>query len=366
MIYHVPCGHCYECVRKRKLDWEIRLNVEHSVAAHTFFCMLTYNDECYHSEPDPTEISYFIKRLRYNLNEFYPGCKLKYFIASELGELKDRLHYHCLFFLSEEFDDHAAEFEELLKLSWVRKVPLTDDEISFRKSLYRIHKNRLSPEKSKELFNWSRRKYDDISIGFATAQVPRHGTGMGSIHYCTKYIQKQYNKMFYSQLGYKPWREYMVKSGYLIPNWNRPFSIDIGSASYLHLYECTLDKYPMWSVRGKLYPVPVRWMLNTVGKFHTVRLRNVTFAELRQKEKNIDFQRLQSFWHSEPERDLKLSLMDYEVVLARRRHFESRNDFDNTLAEWQMSTTLKQLLSCPVEIVTNSITETLLPLKWPS
>lgn len=170
----MPCGHCYECIRKRKLDWEIRLTAESCASAHTFFGMLTYNDEFYHSDVNRDEIAYYIKRLRYNLDKFYPGATLKYFLVSELGELKDRLHYHVLYFVSSEFDDTHREFEELCKMSWVYKVPLSESDIAYRRHCFKSWIKRVKPKRDSQSYidyrNWSRRRYDDQSMGLLLAR----------------------------------------------------------------------------------------------------------------------------------------------------------------------------------------------------
>lgn len=101
----IPCGRCYECVRARKLGWEIRLNAANNWSDCSFFSLLTFDDEHYPVDDRDKAyhhdvIQHFIKRLRQRLNRFYnSGIKLKYFVASEFGEQKDRLHFHACFFV---------------------------------------------------------------------------------------------------------------------------------------------------------------------------------------------------------------------------------------------------------------------------
>ena len=367
LIAHVPCGHCYECVRKRKLDWEMRLTVESSVSAHTFFGMLTYSDEFYHNDVQTKEIQYYFKRLRYNLNSFYPGAKLKYYLVSELGELKDRLHYHVLYFVSKEFDDTHREFEELCKLSWVKKVPLTPEEVTFRKRVYYNVKKRnlYKPERLKEIYNWSRRKYDDISIGFATCRALKHGTAVGSIHYACKYIQKQYNKMYYSRVGYKAWRDYMVKEGLLVSNWDKSKDFFNGNPCAGKLFTYTGKEYPTFPIRGKRYPVPKVWCLNTFGKYLTRLLRS-KLADNFKDEHRVDYNRQFAFEYKEPERMKYVSQRYTEMLLARRESARMRDDFIQNEDEWHPISTPKPLSPCQGVLELTFPTVTRLRRKWDS
>lgn len=101
----VPCGRCYECVRRKKLDWEIRLWAAQQWCSCSFFRLLTYSEENYNfditdKEVLNTHIQNFLKRLRSKLKYYSKkDIELKYFIASELGDEFDRLHYHCCIFL---------------------------------------------------------------------------------------------------------------------------------------------------------------------------------------------------------------------------------------------------------------------------
>lgn len=347
-VSSVPCGHCYECVRRRKLDWEMRLTVESSVSAHTYFGMLTYSDDFYHTDVQTKELQYYFKRLRYNLDQFYPGAKLKYYLVSELGELKDRLHYHVLYFVSSEFDDTHREFEQLCILSWVKKVPLTSEEVSFRKMVYKNAKknNRYKPDRLKEIYNWSRRKYDDMSIGFATCQALKHGTAVGSIHYACKYIQKQYNRMYYSRMGYKAWRNYMVEHKLLVPNWDKTDEELFGNPMFKKLYTYTGFEYPMFPVRGKLYPVPRRWCENTFGKYITRELRAKLAKEFINKRQPLDLQRQFAFEHKEPERMKYVSERHAQMLVARAELARMRDDFILDESEWHPISTQKPLSPC--------------------
>lgn len=365
-LVSVPCGHCYECVRKRKLDWEIRLTAESCASAHTFFGMLTYNDEFYHCDVDRNEISYYIKRLRYNLNKYYPGATLKYFLVSEFGELKDRLHYHVLYFVSAEFDDTHREFEELCKMSWVYRVPLTNEDVEYRRSVFKSWCKRIKPDRKSDVYidyrNWSRRRYDDQSLGFATCQMLRGGSSVGSIHYACKYIQKQYNRMFYSHLGYDAWIKHMIDS--------KQFEFNVLRDAVTPLCKSNILDYPTFPIRGKRYPVPKRWLTNSIGclmtKFYSSRLA----LSLSDNEKFVDENRLQRFWYDEPERLKNLQSKEQERLSKRsleyrsRLEFEPNYNFDTDIEICPMFTTQKQLLNCLDEVDSTCLIETPLLLRW--
>lgn len=365
-IVSVPCGHCYECIRKRKLDWEIRLTAESCASAHTFFGMLTYNDEFYHSDVNRDEIAYYIKRLRYNLDKFYPGATLKYFLVSEYGELKDRLHYHVLYFVSSEFDDTHREFEELCKMSWVYKVPLSESDIAYRRHCFKSWCARVKPKRDSQSYidyrNWSRRRYDDQSMGFATCQMLRGGTAVGSIHYACKYIQKQYNKMFYSHLGYNAWINYMIDSKQF--EFNRTFD------SVLPVLTSNLLDYPTFPVRGNLYPVPKRWLVNSVGPYMAKYYSRRLAQQFLDQDKVIYEDKIVKFWHDESERLNTLCSNERDSIVRRSLEYRSRLEFEQNynfytdVDLWQTSTTLKRSFS--FQDVQNLIcpTETLLPLRW--
>lgn len=365
-VVSVPCGHCYECIRKRKLDWEIRLTAESCASAHTFFGMLTYNDEFYHSDVNRDEIAYYIKRLRYNLDKFYPGATLKYFLVSEFGELKDRLHYHVLYFVSSEFDDTHREFEELCKMSWVYRVPLSESDIAYRRHCFKSWCKHVKPKRDSQSYidyrNWSRRRYDDQSMGFATCQMLRGGTSIGSIHYACKYIQKQYNRMFYSHLGYESWIKYMIDS--------KQFEFSSSDCAVAPVLKSNILDYPTYPVRGKRYPVPKRWLINSVGgymaKYYSQKLA-LSFAD---QEKFVDEDRIVRYIFDEPERISYCESKDVERCERRsleyrsRIEFEPNYNFDTDIDLWLMSTTQKRSLNCLDDLDLICPTETHLPLRW--
>lgn len=106
----VPCGKCEECKRSNRSDWFVRSYYEwQKCKTSTFFYTLTYNNEhlplfdgiaCFKKK----DLQDFLKRLRFRLDKY--NVKLKYIITCEYGELRNRSHYHALFFLSREINPY--------------------------------------------------------------------------------------------------------------------------------------------------------------------------------------------------------------------------------------------------------------------
>lgn len=110
----VPCGTCLGCQKDIKDEWYVRCFYQwqfyNNLGGCTMFVTLTYNnDHLPHIEVDGEsvecfsykDIKTFLNTLRQTLKrQFGIGEKNKlgmtYFICSELGELKQRPHYHGL------------------------------------------------------------------------------------------------------------------------------------------------------------------------------------------------------------------------------------------------------------------------------
>ena len=197
----VPCGRCYQCVRRKKSDWIVRMTAAMNWADCSFFKLLTYDDEHYPAdisrEAQTLVIQQFVRLLRLTLKrKFGEDIVLKYFIASELGELHNRLHYHCSFFVKgAKFT--WAEFNEICRSRWPYGIV---------GNAYRLTSS--------------------------------------NIRYCVKYIQKQYNYKWYSQFSLKD----------MIPDWKTRFK-DYNLVDYDHL--------PCYIVAGKKLPLP-RWWLKLI------------------------------------------------------------------------------------------------------
>lgn len=199
----VSCGHCYQCIRKRKLDWEVRISSELSVSDSSFFSLISYNPENL-PEPmvaDKKAIQDLIRRLRRFFDYTYgPSVKLKYFIVSEYGEMRNRLHYHAIFFIK-GLDIDRYQWKVLLEKEWGK--------------------------------------------GFCSA----YNLSSNWIHYAVKYMQKSYNIMLASRLGYDAYD----KS-------HQEFSkVECSSGLKDEIPYDMVDGYPKYYIKGKGYPLPRSW-----------------------------------------------------------------------------------------------------------
>lgn len=95
--YLVPCGKCFNCRRKYRHSWTIRLLhelIEHG--GNAVFLTLSYDNE--HLPPDKSvsvrDCQLFFKRLR----KHYKYSKIKYFLCSEYGDKNLRPHYHLILY----------------------------------------------------------------------------------------------------------------------------------------------------------------------------------------------------------------------------------------------------------------------------
>ena len=96
-----PCGHCYECLSKKRSDWSIRMQEEFKSKGAAYHAILTYEDKNLPrsksgiAEVRKKDCQDFLKRFRYYFKENFT-----YFLASEYGEFTQRPHYHILIFAS--------------------------------------------------------------------------------------------------------------------------------------------------------------------------------------------------------------------------------------------------------------------------
>lgn len=97
--YHikVPCGRCYNCLKKRSSDWRVRLlhEVKYTKYRTCNWVTLTIASEYYERfRYDPAKaIRLFLDRLRKKV-----GHSVRHWFVTELGEENDRLHFHGFVF----------------------------------------------------------------------------------------------------------------------------------------------------------------------------------------------------------------------------------------------------------------------------
>ena len=158
---YIPCGVCEDCRRKEQNAWRFRLMSEFSMMKNkgwnVGFITLTYDNKhlpkipkkLFKNEQDYKEIpcfsrkdvSDFIKNLRGyykyapNCNDKVPFTKenaIRYFVASEFGELRHRPHYHMILAWPNtvSYKDMHAKIKELWKYGLVGPQEYTGDASS--------------------------------------------------------------------------------------------------------------------------------------------------------------------------------------------------------------------------------------------
>lgn len=109
IVQRINCGQCLECRNNYAKQWAFRAIKEASKYEHNTMVTLTYNDENvpkgHAIDPKTGEVTEsltlckedhqkFMKRLR----KAYQGIKIRFILAGEYGEEKDRPHYHAILF----------------------------------------------------------------------------------------------------------------------------------------------------------------------------------------------------------------------------------------------------------------------------
>lgn len=140
-MYHVSCGKCYRCLKKRKMAFVNRLHYEYEAAKSSLWITLTYRDECLTKVVDdqlsvfdePTHQEYavlnhrdfqlFLKRVRKQCLDKHQA-KLRYFMVGEYGPTTHRPHYHCLMFFDKVIS--MLDLYDLIDQNWQLGYHLID------------------------------------------------------------------------------------------------------------------------------------------------------------------------------------------------------------------------------------------------
>lgn len=121
----VPCGKCLQCMENWQQEWTYRMKQEVRASKNAWFVGLTYNDnwlpKLYRGDKPfhmllPSDLTRFIKRLRYYSQKVDKDCKIKYFAIGEYGGEENRPHYHLLL-LNLPYQDFMHVYELILR-SW--------------------------------------------------------------------------------------------------------------------------------------------------------------------------------------------------------------------------------------------------------
>lgn len=154
--YFVPCGTCYDCVKKRRASWTVRNLVEYEYSRVAYFVTLTYDDDkisLLDLEPQtdlylPNRKHYqnFLKRVRKAL----APARVRYFLCHEYGSNTFRPHYHVIFYLDEDIK---------LKNSFFRDKWMYGNTVTDRLNQSRIHYTSKYLQKSTYRHNMQKLSY---------------------------------------------------------------------------------------------------------------------------------------------------------------------------------------------------------------
>ena len=94
----IPCGTCFQCLKRKRLEWSFRLLQEIQQHKESTFVTLTFDDKYLQEFKDNPKrpLMLYIDRLRKHL-----GYRPRYWFISELGDdvkHTGRLHFHGIFF----------------------------------------------------------------------------------------------------------------------------------------------------------------------------------------------------------------------------------------------------------------------------
>lgn len=92
----VGCGHCTECLKKKALEWSVRIMDETKSHSENCFITLTYNNENLpaYGSLKKRDFQLFMKRLREHLEP----RRIRFFACGEYGKRGKRPHMHAIIF----------------------------------------------------------------------------------------------------------------------------------------------------------------------------------------------------------------------------------------------------------------------------
>lgn len=106
----VPCNKCVKCLKKRAMQWSIRLHYENKISTSAYFVTLTYENPPRSHNGLATclkdDLQKYFKRLR---KREMGNTNIKYYACSEYGEQLQRPHYHIILFnVKDKLNIHRA------------------------------------------------------------------------------------------------------------------------------------------------------------------------------------------------------------------------------------------------------------------
>lgn len=127
LYFPVPCGHCVECMKKRRHDWYVRLRSEYSVNPSCYFVTFTLNPASHKIYGDnPRRLIRHISKVLYNSHRVN-GVRRAYkrLFVCEYGKDTGRLHVHGLLFADHIDYNHFHDLFRDLGWTWIEKLRST-------------------------------------------------------------------------------------------------------------------------------------------------------------------------------------------------------------------------------------------------
>lgn len=202
LYIRVPCGHCYDCRRRRQSDFAQRCYFQ-SLDYYPFFGTLTYSNDFLPKKvlPSGEEIAFadykhiqdMFKRIR---KGNYLDRDFKYAVVREFGGRRHRPHWHLLFFVQRYSDDDKFVVRELQSQLWNLflkewRINVGSKRCPDYKQLCEYHQRRLG-----------RKIYSNYDLHFVDS---RFGRMSDVFFYISKYIFKYdefvkflWNKCFFA------------------------------------------------------------------------------------------------------------------------------------------------------------------------
>lgn len=174
----IPCGHCYDCEKKKRAMWTGRNLVEWLYNESAYFITLTYDEDKIESLeeeiqtglrlPNISHYQKFLKRLR----KKYSGNRIRYFLCHEYGPGTYRPHYHCILYFQHEVELKESNIRKLWKYGFVGCDKLTHARIHYtskylQKSAFR--RNLVKPEHLhlyETLYDYSPEECDNMLLRY--------------------------------------------------------------------------------------------------------------------------------------------------------------------------------------------------------
>lgn len=259
----VPCGHCLECLSRRRNDWSVRLQLHCSMYDRMpFFVTLTYDDDHLPVSTtgqmtlNPKHVSDFIKRLR---NRFaLKDTDFSYFGCGEYGDQFGRPHYHMILFgfdaLNELYEKSAIIAEDALKNVW-------------------------------------QNGHVDVCVA-----------DYGGIHYTTKYVLKSQDDYFpgvvkpfvFASKGIgKAWlssgeckrlKEKFNKDAFNVVcdqlpevDWSSPANIEASTSNILRILQPYVMSFKVSTLEGEVVPLPRYYRKQIFGSFEDWRMNPLAY-----------------------------------------------------------------------------------------